>query len=387
MEMKEIYLDNSATTKVYPEVAELMKKVMLEDYGNPSSLHTKGVDAEEHIKTAKKQIAKILKCQEKEILFTSCGTEGDNLAILGTAMAHHRRGKHLITTKIEHPAVLEPMAALEKQGFEVTYLDVDADGHIDLQQLSDAIRPDTILVSIMHTNNEMGALEPIEEAGKIIKEKNPQCYFHVDAVQGFGKAEIKPKKMNIDMLSVSGHKIHAPKGVGFLYINEKVRLQPLMLGGGQQGGMRSGTEATPLVAAIGLASEMCYENLEEKRAKMYAMRDRFVTKLEALDGVYVRGKRGTETAPHIVSASFEDVRAEVLLHSLEAKGIYVSSGSACASNHPATSKTLLATGTDKKFLDATIRFSFSDFTTDEELDTTIAALEELLPQLRRFTRK
>ncbi len=384
---KEIYLDNSATTRVFPEVAELMSRIMLTDYGNPSSLHQKGMDAEKYLRTAREQIASILKCKEKEILFTSCGTESDNLAIIGTALRHRKTGNHLITTKIEHPAVLEPMAYLEKQGFEVTYLSVDQNGQIDLSELEASIRPDTLLVSIMHTNNEIGTLMPIEEAGRIIKAKNPGTYFHVDAVQGFGKAEIRPKKANIDLMSVSGHKIHGPKGIGFLYMSENVKLQPLMLGGGQQGGLRSGTESVPLIAAIGLASEMCYTDLSGKRSRMYDLRAGFIEGLKAVPGVSVRNEDKEKNAPHIVSASFEDVRAEVLLHALEEHGIYVSSGSACASNHPSPSKTLIAIGTDKRFLDSTIRFSFSDFTTKEELDTTLAVLNDLLPKLRRFTRR
>ncbi len=381
-----VYLDNSATTRVYPEAAELMTKVMLEDYGNPSSMHRLGVDAEKYIKTAREQIAATLKASEKEILFTSCGTESDNLAILGYAAAHKREGHHLITTKIEHPAILNTMEHLEKEGYEVTYLDVDHEGRISLDELRDSIREDTLLVSIMHTNNEIGALQPIEEAGALIKKCNPGTVFHVDAVQGYGKNKIIPKKMGIDMLSASGHKIHGPKGIGFLYVKNGIRLQPILFGGGQQGGLRSGTEAVPSIAGLGLAAAKINENLEQEREMLYSLRDGFVKELLTIPEVKVNGREGHETAPHVVSASFRDVRAEVLLHALEDKGIYVSSGSACASNHPQTSATLLAIGVEQALLDSTIRFSFSVFTTKEELDYTVQVLKELIPVLRKFKR-
>ena len=381
-----VYLDNSATTRVYPEAAELMTKVMLEDYGNPSSMHRLGVDAENYVKTAREQIAATLKASEKEILFTSCGTESDNLAILGYAAAHKRDGHHLITTKIEHPAILNTMEHLEKEGYEVTYLDVDHEGRISLDELRDSIREDTLLVSIMHTNNEIGALQPIEDAGALIKKCNPGTVFHVDAVQGYGKNKIIPKKMGIDMLSASGHKIHGPKGIGFLYVKNGVRLQPILFGGGQQGGLRSGTEAVPSIAGLGLAAEMICKDLEAERETLYSLRDGFVKDLLTIPEVTVNGREGHETAPHIVSASFRDVRAEVLLHALEDKGIYVSSGSACASNHPQTSATLLAIGVEQALLDSTIRFSFSVFTTKEELDYTVQVLKELIPVLRKFKR-
>ena len=381
-----VYLDNSATTAAYPEVARLMTKVLTEDYGNPSSMHLMGVDAEKYVKTAREQIAATLKVAEKEILFTSCGTEADNLAILGYAYAHKREGQHLITTGIEHPAVLETMAYLEKQGFEVTYLDVDRYGCISVEQLGESIRPDTLLVSIMHTNNEIGALQPVEEAGALIKKKNPKTVFHVDAVQGYGKARILPRKAGIDMLSASGHKIHGPKGIGFLYIRNGIRLQPILFGGGQQGGLRSGTEAVPSIAGLGLAAEMICKDLDAEGEKLYELRDHFVRELTKLPEVYVNGREGRDTAPHIVSASFRDVRAEVLLHTLEDKGIYVSAGSACASNHPQTSRTLKSIGVENALLDSTLRFSFSVFTTREELDYTVQVLSECLPVLRKFKR-
>ncbi|MBR3769185.1 MAG: cysteine desulfurase [Lachnospiraceae bacterium] len=382
----EVYLDNSATTKVFPEVAELMAKVMLEDYGNPSSLHFKGLDGENYIKKAKEQIAKVLKVNEKEIYFTSGGTESDNLAIIGCAMANKRAGMHLITTKIEHPAVLETMKYLEQQGFEVTYLPVNEYGQIRLEDLKAAMRRDTILVSIMHTNNEIGALQPIAEAGALIKAMNPRCLFHVDAVQGFGKCRIWPKKMMVDLLSVSAHKIHGPKGIGFLYVGEKVKILPINYGGGQQKGMRSGTENVPAIAGLGLATQMIYSNLETDVEYIYKIRETFVQGVSLMEGITVNGKSGKDTSCHVVSVSFAGVRSEVLLHALEDKGICVSAGSACASNHPQTSETLKAIGVEKHLLDSTIRFSFSVFTTMEEIEYTLQALREIVPVLRKYSR-
>ena len=265
----EAYLDNSATTRCCEEAAQLVVKLLTEDYGNPSSLHNKGVIAENYMNDARKKIAKTLKVQEKEICFTSGGTESNNLAIIGVAEANKRSGKHVITTSIEHPSVSATMAYLEEHGYEVTYLPVDAYGVISLDDLKAAIRPDTILVSLMQVNNEIGAIEPVAEAAELIKKKNPDTLIHVDAIQSYGKMYIYPKKLGIDMLSVSGHKIHGPKGSGFLWVKEKTKLKPLILGGGQQKGMRSGTENVPAIAGLGEAAEEIYENLDEKRAHLY----------------------------------------------------------------------------------------------------------------------
>ena len=388
----EVYLDNSATTKVFPEVAQLMTKIMCEDYGNPSSMHRKGVEAEQYIRYAKETLARILKVSEKEIFFTSGGTESDNMALIGCAMANSRRGRHLITTQIEHPAILQTFAYLENNGFRVTYLPVDKQGRIRLEDLKRAICSDTILVSIMHTNNEIGSLQPIAEAGALIKKINPGTLFHVDAVQGFGKARIYPKKMNIDLLSVSGHKIHASKGVGFLYIGEKVKIQPIVHGGGQQKNIRSGTENVPGIAGMAKAAEMLYTDLEQDVDRLYSLKEYFIKGLEKLEGIQVNGLipdaadlRGT--APHVVSVSIFGVRSEVVLHALEDRGIYISAGSACASNKPQTSATLKAIGLQRELWDSTIRFSFSVYTTREEIDYTLQVMYDLIPMLRRYTRK
>lgn len=383
----EAYLDNSATTVCFEEVAHLMHKIMCEDYGNPSSMHHKGVEAEKYLRDATKTLADLLKADEKEILFTSGGTESDNIALIGTAMANHRRGRHLITTRIEHPAVLQTMAYLENQGFQVTYLPVDHEGKISLEDLERAVRPDTILVSIMHTNNEIGSVQPIAEAGELIKRMNPQTLFHVDAVQGFGKFRIYPAKAHVDMLSVSGHKIHGPKGVGFLYIRKGARVNPIIYGGGQQKGMRSGTENVPGIAGLAKAAELVYQNLEQDMDRMYRLRDMLIEGISDIEDVRVNGCPGREGAAHIVSLSVRGVRSEVLLHALEERDIYVSAGSACSSNKPQTSATLKAIGVERELLDSTIRFSFSVFTTAEEIQYTIQALHELIPALRRYSRR
>jgi len=383
----EIYLDNSATTRCFDEVAGLMTTIMCEDYGNPSSLHRKGMQAEQRIRYAKEVIAKNLKVNEKEIFFTSGGTESDNLAIRGCAYANCRAGKHLITTQVEHPAVLQTMKHLEEEGFRVTYLPVDEKGCIRLEDLQRAITGETILVSIMHTNNEIGSLQPIEQAGMLIKKMNPKILFHVDAVQGYGKFRIYPKKMKIDLLSVSGHKIHGPKGIGFLYVDEKVKIKPIVFGGGQQGGLRSGTEAVPAIAGMASAVEMIYRDLENEAERLYQLKEAFVEGVKQIEGVSLNGPTGRDGAPHIVSVSVSGVRSEVLLHALEDKGIYVSAGSACSAHKPQPSATLQAIGLPKELLSSTVRFSFSVFTTREEIEYTLQVMCELIPMLRRYTRR
>ena len=380
----EIYLDNSATTRCFPEVADLIHQILCEDYGNPSSMHHKGVEAESYVRDAKETLAKILKVNEKEILFTSGGTESDNIAIMGVAIANHRAGRHMITTRVEHPAILQTMKYMESQGFEVTYLDVDEKGCICLEQLEQAIRPDTILVSIMHTNNEIGTLQPIAQAGALIKRCNPNTLFHVDAVQGFGKARIYPRKMKIDLMSVSAHKIHGPKGVGFLYIGEKVKIKPIMYGGGQQEGMRSGTENVPGYAGMAKAAQMLYEQLEAETDYLYDLRQYFIEQVEKIDGAFVNGAPGREGAPHIVSVTIPGVRAQVLLNELSVKyHICISAGSACSTHKPQPSVTLLAIGLDKEQAVETLRFSFSVFTTRQEIDTCLDALYSIVPEQRK----
>lgn len=388
----EIYLDNSATTRVYPEVAQLMTKIMCEDYGNPSSMHHKGVEAEKYVRQAKEIFAGILKCDAKNIYFTSGGTESDNLAIIGAAQSLKRRGTHIITTKIEHPAVLNTMKYLESQGFTVSYISVDKAGVIDLEELEKELSEETILVSIMHTNNEIGSVQPLTKVSELIKKKSPNALFHVDAVQGFGKARILPKKTGIDLMSISSHKIHGPKGMGVLYVGDNVRLIPISYGGGQQGGLRNGTENVPGIAGMALAAKMLYENFDTDIEKLYALKKQLIKGALELGDVYVNGVSENpddmgSTAPHIVSLSFQGIRAEVLLHTLEESGIYVSAGSACSTHKPEPSATLKAIGLDKSLLDCTLRFSMSNMTTKEDIDRVLEVLNKTLPMLRRYVRK
>lgn len=379
----EVYLDNAATTVAFDEVTELMCKVLKEDYGNPSSLHRKGLAAEHYIKDARELLAKQLKVDAKEIYFTSGGTESNNTALIGAAMANQRQGKHIITSSVEHASVLNPLAYLEEQGFRVTYLPVDENGIIDLNALKDAICEETILVSIMGVNNEVGAVQPLEKVAAIIKESERNILFHVDAIQMFGKILVYPKRIGIDLLSVSGHKIHGPKGSGFLYVKDKTKIKPLILGGNQQSGFRSGTENVPAIAGLALAAEQMAKNHEEKISAMREMKSHFIQRVTQLEDCFDHSGE----APHIISITFRGVRSEVLLHALEDTGVYVSSGSACSSNKPELSGTLLNMGLSKADAESTLRFSLGMFTTKEELDYAVDCIAEVLPVLRRFTRR
>ena len=383
----EVYLDNSATTMCYPEVGELVYNVMCRDYGNPSSMHRKGVQAEHYVRKSGETIARLLKVNAKEIFFTSGGTESDNLALIGCARANRRSRNHLITSSVEHPAILNTMRYLEEEeGFRVTYLPVDEYGMIRLDALKEALCPETILVSVMYVNNEVGTVQPVQEAARIAKQYKPSVLVHTDAVQGFGKYRIWPKRMGIDLLTASGHKIHGPKGVGFLYVDSRIKIRPIMFGGGQQKDLRSGTENVPGIAGLGLASEMIYRDLDRKTETMRQLKAHFLDGLSKIEHTKVHGFTDENSAPHIVSAGFAGVRSEVLLHALEDKGICVSSGSACASNHPAVSGVLKGIGASREYLDSTLRFSMSEFTTKEEIDYTLETLYNCIPMLRRYTR-
>ena len=391
--MKEVYFDNAATTRVRPEVAELMMKVMEEDYGNPSSKHSKGLESEKYLRTAREQISKTLKCRPSEIIFTSGGTESDNMALIGTALARNRRGRHILSMGIEHAAVYKPLEFLEAMGYEAEFIGVDRNGRIDLNALKNAVRPDTVLVSVMSVNNEIGTVEPIDRIGEIVKSINPLCYFHTDAIQAYGKLKLRPKQWHVDMLSVSSHKFHGPKGCGFLYLDEKAHVNPIILGGGQQHDMRSGTDNVPGIAGMGLAAELYYGEYPQIHERLLRVRNRLARRLSEIEGVTIHSGEITESAlpseqgfaPHILSAGFAGVRAEVLLHALEEKKVYVSSGSACSSNHPGISGTLKAIGVGKELLDSTLRFSFGIYNTEEEADYCADCIGQLLPQLRRFT--
>lgn len=383
----EAYLDNSATTRVFDEVKDIMIQTMELDYGNPSSMHLKGVEAEAYMKESRNQIARTLKVEEKEILFTSGGTESNNLAIIGTAMANKRTGMHIITTAVEHASVSGTMEFLKEQGFRITYLPVNEYGVIDIKDVEEAICEDTILISIMYVNNEIGSVMPVEAVADVIAKKKPDIIFHVDAIQAYGKYEIYPKRMHIDLLSVSGHKIHGPKGIGFLYMKDKLKIKPLIFGGGQQKGMRSGTENVPGIAGIGKAAELIYKDMSEKINRLYELKDYMIDELSKLEDVKINSTKGRDSAPQIVNASFVGVRSEVLLHSLEDRNIYVSAGSACSTNKHVASATLKGIGLKNEEIESAIRFSFSIFTTKEEIDYTLDVLRELLPKLRLYKRR
>ncbi len=382
-----VYFDNAATTVVSEGAARIVEKVMREDYGNPSSKHIMGVEAERYVREATGIIASTLKCKEKEIIFTSGGTESNNMALIGCALANQRAGKHIITTGIEHASVYEPLLFLESLGYEITALPVDETGHVRLEVLKESLRPDTIIVSTMMINNEIGAIEPVAEISKIIKTYNKNILYHVDAIQAYGKLRIYPKRMGIDMLSVSSHKIHGPKGVGFLYVDENVKIKPIIFGGGQQKGMRSGTINVPGIAGLGQAAKEIHENFDDRMAYITSIKDMIIDGASQIEGVTVSSLKGNAGAPHIVSISAEGVKSEVLLHALEDKGIYVSSGSACSTHHPGISGTLKGIGLKESLLDSTIRVSLCELNTKEEAGYFLATLNELIPQLRRFTRK
>lgn len=381
----DIYFDNSATAKCFDSVRDIVVKTMMEDYGNPSSMHQKGVEAEAYVKEAAAVLAKTLKVNEKEIYFTSGGTESNNWALMGAAMANKRAGNHIITTAIEHPAVSEPLRFLEEQGFAVTRLSVDREGRISLQELEEALTEQTILVSAMYVNNEMGAVQPVEEIGRLVHSRCPQALFHVDAIQAFGKYEIFPKRMGIDLMSASGHKIHGPKGVGLFYMSDKAKLVPIIYGGGQQRGMRAGTDNVPGIAGFAQAVKECYTDRQSKNLKLYELKEYMAERLAALEHVVLHGSlERKKSAPHILNVSFVGVGSEVMLHTLEERHIYVSAGSACSTHKRAASPTLTAIGAKKEELDSAVRFSFCEGNTKEEVDKVIEALEEVLPMLRRY---
>ncbi len=394
----EIYLDNSATTRVTEGVRDKVLQVMYEDYGNPSSMHRLGIRAEQHEKEAAAVIASNLKVEPKELIFTSGGTESNNLALIGTAFANRRRGNHIITTRIEHPSVHQPLVYLETAGFEISFAPVDSGGRLIKEKLYELIRENTILVSLMYVNNEIGAVQDIGELAGELKKRKPDIILHVDAVQAFGKYRIYPKREGIDLLSFSGHKIHGPKGVGALYVNEKIKMNPIVFGGGHQRGLRSGTENVPGIAGLGQAVSDLFEDFDSKISRMYLLKQRFLREVSRLEDVTINGlpmgcapdyelEQIKETAPHIMSVSFRGVRSEVFLHALEDRGVYVSSGSACSSHHATPSVTLAAIGLEKNLMDATLRFSMSGMTTEKEIDYTLEQIRELLPMLRRYTRK
>jgi cysteine desulfurase len=383
----DIYFDNAATTQVSKEAADKAYFVMTQCYGNPSSMHELGLKAELEIKNATQIIADLLKAKPEEIYYTSGATESNNIAILGTADGYNRSGKHIITTKIEHPAVLEPFKVLEKQGFEVTYLDVDANGLININALKNSIRPDTILVSIMYVNNEIGTIQDIEHIGKAIKEENPSTLFHVDAVQAFGKYAISVLKSSIDLLSISGHKLHAPKGIGVLYMKKGLKTKPLVYGGGQQKDIKPGTENVPGIAALAVAAQQAYAQLLDKQAYVAHLKNKLMSEiLQNIENTSVNGSALEYSSAYILNVTFEGIRSEVLLHALENERISISSGSACSSHKKQVSSTLKAIGIEDDKIEGAVRFSFSRYNTIEEVEQVVNVLKNIVPMLRRFKR-
>ena len=382
----QVYLDNAASTRVSKPVIELMNKAMAEDYANPSAKHLKGMEAEKYLKEAAAKIAKTMKVSEKELVFTSGGTESNNMALIGAAMARQRYGKHIISTAIEHSAVHQVLVHLADLGFEYSILKVDEKGQISLEELKSLLRADTILVSVMYVNNEIGAVQDIKAIADIVHSYNKDIYMHTDAIQAYGKFRIFPKKEGIDLLSVSAHKLHGPKGSGFLYIDERVNIKPIIYGGGQQRGLRSGTLNIPGIAGLGEAAKEAYEDFDKEVEYICGLRDYLIDEITKLndEGIKLNCEKGVKFAPHVLSISISGVRAEVLLHAMEERGIYIASGSACSSNHPGLSGTLKGIGLKEEFLSSTVRVSFSKYNNKEELDFFLANLKELIPQLRRY---
>jgi cysteine desulfurase len=375
---KEIYFDNSATTRQFDEVTELIADVSRNIYGNPSSLHTKGIEAERVVNTARNIIAASLGAQSKEIYFTSGGTESNNLAIRGYLYANPRKGKHLITTKIEHPSVLEVFRFLEQQGYSVDYIDVDENGKILMDQLREKLTADTALISVMLVNNETGTIQSINEISAIRDGICPGAVIHVDAVQAYGKIKICPAKSGIGMLSISSHKIHGPKGIGALYVAKDIKIKPILFGGGQESLLRSGTENVPGIAGFGEAARLVTNSLEAGNEKVAAVKEAFLRKLEAA-GLAYKVVSPPDASPYILNIAFDDIKAEVLLHHLEQRGIFVSTGSACSSHKNTKSHVLTAMKVPQNLIDGALRFSFSASNSVEEAEAAAEAVKEIIP--------
>lgn len=381
----EIYLDNSATTKPYKEVVDKMLQALTEDYANPSSLHRKGIEVEKNIKLIRQNIAKSIGAKDKEIYFTSGGTESNNTIIRGIANLNKKRKNHIISTVIEHPSVLNTLKDLELEGFEITYLKVDENGKIDLNELKESIKHSTCLITIMHINNEIGSIQPIAEIGKYLKTLDEKVYLHVDAIQSYGKINFRPSKYNIDFMSVSGHKFHGPKGIGFMYIKENNRLKPLLTGGGQEIGIRSGTENVPGIYGLGEAVKIINQDLNAVIEKISKLKDMLKREIvNNIDDIKVNSPE--DGVCHILNISFRGVKGEVLLHYLEQKGIYVSTGSACSSKKKG-SHVLNAIGLKPDEIEGAIRFSLSDTNSEDQIKEVVNVLKESVNDLRMIIRR
>lgn len=380
--MKIRYFDNGATTKVRKEVLDVMLPYLQEQYGNPSSLYSVGRISKKAIEEARKQVAMLIHAKPNEIYFTGCGSESDNTAIKGIAYANRQKGRHIITSKIEHPAILHTCQSLEEQGFDITYLDVDKNGFVDLEQLRNSIRNDTILISIMFANNEIGTLEPIEEIAKIAKMHN--IIFHTDAVQACGNVPIDVQKMGIDMLSLSGHKIRAPKGIGALYVKTGIEFEKFMDGGHQERNKRAGTENVAGIVALGKACELARLELNSHMQKLQTLRDYYIAQIEEkITNVKLNGSRN-QRLPGNANFSFKDVEGEALLLKLDEKGICVSTGSACSSGSPDPSHVLVAIGLSKELAQGSLRTTFGEDNTIEDVDYLVENIEDAVKILRQL---
>lgn len=379
-----IYLDNASTTKPSDSVKKVVLDAM-DKFGNPSSMHRLGIDAEDIIKKAKENASEILHVSPNNIYFTSGGTESNNTAIFGAVKKNAKRGKHIITTKVEHPSVLTPFKMLEGESFEVSYIGIGKNGTLDIEAFENSLREDTIFVSVMHVNNETGTIMPVDILKGIMKKKSPKALLHVDSVQGFGKVNVKPKQWGIDLLSASGHKIHGLKGTGILYIADNVSINPYICGGGQQKNMRSGTEN---VVGISAFSKACEDMKNYNSDYVKSLRDRLKSLiLENIDRVKINEAINEYQAGHILNVSFAGIRSEILLHSLEMHDIYVSTGSACSTNKPMPSHVLQAIGCTASEIDSAVRFSFSQEITEQDIEKTISALIKEVTEIRKYTRK
>ena len=381
--MRKVYLDNAATTALSPRVLEAMLPYFTQYYGNPSSVHAFGREAKQGLDKARDQVAKALHCEPSEVIFTGCGTESDNTVLLGVAQRYGDKGKHIITTNVEHHAILHTCECLEKQGYSVTYLPVDQDGLVTAEQVAAAIRPDTILVSIMFANNEVGTIMPIQEIGAVCKEKG--VLFHTDAVQAVGHIPVDVQAMHIDMLSLSAHKFHGPKGVGALYCRKGIRLPSYIMGGAQERGRRAGTENVAGIVGLGAAIQLATEQLEENRAKMTALRDRLMMGIQARISEVKLNGHPTNRLPNNVNFSFKYIEGESILLMLDMNGIAASSGSACTSGSLDPSHVLLALGLPHEIAHGSVRLTLGDETTEEDIDYTIDVLEKTVARLRAMS--
>ena len=382
-----IYFDNAATTRASEQVAEKVTEMLCHNFGNPASVNKLGLQVEKEIKKTTEILSRGIHCKINEIYYTSGGTEGDNWAIFGTAEGYQRQGKHLITTKIEHPAVKKPMETLEQKGYDITWLSVDKKGKIDLEELKQSIRKDTILVSIILINNETGVIQDVEKIGKIIKQQNENTLFHVDAVQAFGKYAIDVEKMNIDLLTMSAHKINGPKGVGMLYKRQGLKVKPYILGGEQQQGQRSGTENGAGVAGLGVAADICFQNMKKNQQTIFDVKRTLAEGiLNGIADVQINGDTLEQSSPYVLNVTFKGLRSEVLLHALESKDIFVSAGSACDSKKKVGSPVLTAMGLPFNEIEGAVRFSFCQYNTVEEAQECVKQLKEIVPFLRKYNR-